>query len=222
VETSLKHRDELAFSGGRLPTSIAGLLTSPIGNAMNTDVIICEADSTVQDSLSLLKEKNQRSVIASYKGEIVGLVSKTDILYKVTYEGRSASKVKLREIMTSPVLAVDPQTTIKDALELMNKKNVRQAMVHAYSAVLGMVYREDIYKMMETIALCSEDTALHGTPVCIIDQKSISFIKDTSKAKFVCAYCESTFDTNESLSRHIDRLHIGVGALEGDFRRVIE
>lgn len=205
-----------------LPTSISSLLVSPIGNAMNMDVIMCEADSTVQDSIRLLKEKNQRSVLVSYKGEVVGLVSKTDILYKVTFEGRNASKVKLREIMSSPVLAVDPQTTIKDALELMNKKNVRQAMVHAYSAVLGMVYREDIYKKMETIALCSEDTALHGTPVCIIDQKTISFIKDISKAKFVCPYCESTFDANESLSKHIDRLHIGAGALEGDVRRIID
>jgi signal-transduction protein with cAMP-binding, CBS, and nucleotidyltransferase domain len=204
------------------PTSISALFAAPIGNAMNMDVILQEADSTVQEAIKQLKEKNQRSVLVSYKGEVVGLVSKTDILYKVTYEGRNPSKVKLREIMTSPVLAVDPQTTVKNAFEIMNKKNVRQVMVHAYSAVLGMVYREDIYKMMETISLCSEDTALHGTPVCIIDQKSISYIKDTSKAKFVCAYCESTYDSGESLSRHIDRLHIGVGVLEGDVRRMMD
>lgn len=210
MEISLESRGANGSStnADALPSSISALLTSPIGNAMNTDVIIREADSTVQEAIAAIKEKNQRSVVASYKGEVVGLVSKTDILYKVTFEGRNPSKVKLREIMTSPVLAVDPQTTLKDALELMNKKNVRQVMVHAYSAVLGMVYREDIYKMMEMIALCSEDTALHGTPVCIIDQKTISFVKDLSKAKFVCAYCESTFDSNESLSKHIDRLHI--------------
>jgi len=223
MEVSLVASDNRVRGGSEtLPSSISALLGSPIANAMNLDVIIREADSTVQDAIEVLKEKNQRSVLASYKGEVVGLLSKTDILYKVTYEGRNPSKVKLREIMTSPVLAVDPKTTVKDALELMNKKNVRQVMVHAYSAVLGMVYREDIYKQMETIALCSEDTALHGTPVCIIDQKSISFIKDTSKAKFLCAYCESTFDSNESLSKHIDRLHIGAGALEGDVRRIID
>ena len=204
-----------------LPDSIAALLLSPIGNAMNSDVIIMEADSTVHEAIRLLKEKNQRSVIASHKGEVVGLVSKTDILFKITYEGRNASKVKLREIMTSPILAVDPQATIKEALELMNKKNVRQVMVHAYSAVLGMVYREDIYKMMETVSLCSENTALHGTPVCIIDQKAISFVKDTSKAKYQCPYCGSPFDTTEALSKHIDRLHEEAGVLEGDYRKMV-
>ena len=106
---------------------------------MNLDVIIREADSTVQDAIEVLKEKNQRSVLVSHKGEVVGLVSKTDILYKVTYEGRNPSKVRLGEIMTSPVLAVDPKSTVKDALELMNKKNVRQLMVHACLAV-GSAY----------------------------------------------------------------------------------
>jgi len=220
MEISQNHEQTIVGSGS-FPSSMSALLVSPIGNAMNSDIIIMEADSSVHDAISLLKEKNQRSVIASHKGEVVGLVSKTDILYKVTFEGRSASKVKLREIMTSPVLAVDPQSTVKEALELMNKKNVRQVMVHAYSAILGMVYREDIYKMMETISLCSEATALHGTPVCIIDQKSISFVKDASKAKFQCPYCGSPFDTTESLSKHIDRLHEEAGVLEGDYRKMV-
>jgi CBS domain-containing protein len=220
VEVSDSIRLDTANSSS-LPDSIAALLLSPIGNAMNSDVIIMEADSTVHEAIRLLKEKNQRSVIASHKGEVVGLVSKTDILFKITYEGRNASKVKLREIMTSPILAVDPQATIKEALELMNKKNVRQVMVHAYSAVLGMVYREDIYKMMETVSLCSENTALHGTPVCIIDQKAISFVKDTSKAKYQCPYCGSPFDTTEALSKHIDRLHEEAGVLEGDYRKMV-
>ena len=220
MEISDSIRSNTANSSS-LPDSIAALLLSPIGNAMNSDVIIMEADSTVHEAIRLLKEKNQRSVIASHKGEVVGLVSKTDILFKITFEGRNASKVKLREIMTSPILAVDPQATIKEALELMNKKNVRQVMVHAYSAVLGMVYREDIYKMMETVSLCSENTALHGTPVCIIDQKAISFVKDTSKAKYQCPYCGSPFDTTEALSKHIDRLHEEAGVLEGDYRKMI-
>lgn len=47
---------------------------------MNTDIIIMESDSTVHEAIKLMKEKQQRSVIASYKGEVMGLVSKTDIL----------------------------------------------------------------------------------------------------------------------------------------------
>jgi uncharacterized C2H2 Zn-finger protein len=46
-------------------------------------------------------------------------------------------------------------------------------------------------------------------------------MKDTSKVKFPCPYCESPFDDKEALSRHIDRLHEETGILEGDYRKII-
>ena len=202
--------------------SISSLLSWPVGNIMNNDAIILEADRTLDEALKKMKEKNQRSVLASHLGEVVGMVSKTDILYKVTSEGKNPSKIKLREIMTSPVLAVNPQNTIKDALTIMNKRNVRQLMVHAYSAVLGIISREDISRKMEEIALTSVDEVLHGKPVCIIDTKTIEYVKDSSKANFSCAYCGSPFDTKEGLSKHIDRLHNESGILEGDVRHLME
>jgi hypothetical protein len=34
-----------------------------------------------------------------------------------------------------------------------------------------------------------------------------------------CPYCESIFPNNEDLSKHIDRIHLGSGLLEGDTRK---
>jgi CBS domain-containing protein len=209
-------------NGLAIPESIPSLMSSTVGIIMNSDAIILESDRFVAEAITLTKERNQRSVLASHKGEVVGLVSKTDILYKIIAEGRNPSKVRLREIMTSPVLAVDPHTTVREALSIMNKRNVRQLMVHAYSAVLGIVSREEVSRMVEKIALAMEGTALEGTPVCIIDQKTITYVRDTSRAKLTCPYCESPFDTKEGLSKHIDRLHGESGVLEGDVRRMFE
>lgn len=210
------------MTGALVSESISSLLSWPVGNLMNNDAIILEADETLDEAIKRMKERNLRSVLASHLGEVVGMVSKTDILYKVTSEGKNPSKIKLREIMTSPVLAVNPQNTIRDALTIMNKRNVRQLMVHAYSAVLGIISREDISRKMEAIALSSVDEVLHGTPVCIIDTKAIEYVKDSTKANFACAYCGSPFDTKEGLSKHIDRLHNESGILEGDVRHLME
>lgn len=204
------------------PNNIISLLSSPVGSVLNTDIIIVESDKSAEEASKLMKDRNARCVLASHKGEVVGIVSKTDILFKVLSQDRNPSKVKLREIMTSPVLAIDPKTTVKEALSIMDKHLVRQVMVHAYSAVLGMVTREGIYQKLETISISSEDTALQGTPVCLIDTKSIAYMKDPNLAKLKCPYCESPFDTKEGLSKHIDRLHGGAGVLEGDVRRMFE
>jgi CBS domain-containing protein len=202
--------------------NIAALLVMPVGEVMRSDVATLETSSTAEDALRAMQEKNARSILVSNKGEVVGIVSKTDILFKVTSQGRNPAKVKLREIMTSPVLAVNPQTTIKEALALMDKNKVRQLMVHAYAAVLGMLTREDISERVERISLHSEETAISGTPACIIDTKTISFTMDSSKAKFQCPYCGSPFDTTEGLSKHIDRLHEESGVLEGDYRKMMK
>ncbi len=34
-----------------------------------------------------------------------------------------------------------------------------------------------------------------------------------------CPYCESIFTNTEDLSKHIDRIHLGSGLLEGDTRK---
>ncbi len=151
-----------------IPTTVPALLSSPVGVVLKLDVIILESDATVDEATKLMKDKNSRSVLVSNKGEVVGIVSKTDILFKVSSQNRNPTKVRIREIMTSPVLAVGPNTTVKEAHSIMDKRNVRQIMVHAYAAVLGMVTREDILQQIETISVSSHDTALNGTPVCIL------------------------------------------------------
>jgi signal-transduction protein with cAMP-binding, CBS, and nucleotidyltransferase domain len=203
------------------PLSNVGMfLASPVGRVMRSDVAILEADMTAEDALQAMQEKKARNVLVSRKGEVMGLVSKTDILFKVTSQGRGPSKVRVREIMTSPVLAVGPQTTIREALSVMDKNKVRQVMVHAYAAVLGMANRDDILESIKEISLELEDAALLGTPACIIDTKTITYTKDLSKAKFQCPYCGSPFDTKEVLSKHIDRIHEEAGILEGDYRKI--
>jgi CBS domain-containing protein len=205
------------------PTTLPSLLSSPVGIVLKPDVIILESSANVSEAIKLMTDKNSRSVLVSNRGEIIGVVSKTDILFRVISQNRSPDKVKIREIMTCPVLAVRPNSTVSEALSVMDKHKVRQVFVHAYAAVLGMVTRDDIYQLIETISVSSQETAMSGTPVCIIDSKSISYIKDNTKARFLCPYCESPFDTKEGLSKHMDRIHQGgVGVLEGDIRQMFE
>ena len=204
------------------PDNISALLASPIEGFLNTNIVIVEGDETVDQALALMKDKDARSVLISHLGEVIGIVSKTDILFKVMAHGRNPSKIKLREIMVSPVLAVNPHNTVQDTLAIMDKHVIRQVIISSQSAVLGMVSRDEIFERIHMTTLSTADTAIRGTPVCIINPKAIVYLKDVSAAKLVCPYCDSPFDTKEGLSGHIDRVHSGSGVLEGDVRRMYE
>ncbi|MGC2426740.1 MAG: CBS domain-containing protein [Nitrososphaeraceae archaeon] len=204
------------------PDNITSLLSSPIELVLNTNIIILESDKFADEAIKLMKERNARSILASHNGEVIGIVSKTDILFKIMSQGRNPAKVRLREIMNSPVLAVDPKATVQEALSIMDKHVVRQIIVSSNAAVLGMIARDDIFEKIQMATISTADTALRGTPVCIINPKAIVYMKDISTAKLTCPYCESPFDSKEALSTHIDRLHTGTGVLEGDIRRMFE
>jgi len=189
------------------PENTASLLSSPIELILNTNVIILESDSLANEAITLMKERNARSVLVSHDGEVIGIVSKTDILFKVMSPGRNPVKVRLREIMNSPVLALDPKATVQEALSIMDKHVIRQIIVSSNAAVLGTVARDDIFEKIQMATISAADTAIRGTPVCIINPKAIVYMKDTGTAKLICPYCESSFDSKEALSMHIGSHH---------------
>ena len=190
-----------------VPDNTTSLLSSPIELILNTNVIILESDSFADEAITLMKGRNVRSVLAAHNGEAIGIVSKTDILFKVMSQGRNPAKVRLREIMNSPVLAVDPKATVQEALSIMNKHVIRQIIVSSNAVVLGTVARDDIFEKIQMATISAADTAIRGTPVCIINPKAIVYMKDTGTAKLICPYCESSFDSKEALSMHIDSHH---------------
>lgn len=202
--------------------NIDSILNMSVENVLNTDILILESDNTAADATARMKENNARSVLITHSGEAIGLVSKTDVLFKVMAQGKNPAKIKLREIMSSPVISLSTQSTIGEALAIMDKHVVRQVIISSGPSVIGIVTRDNIFDQIHRATLSVSETAISGTPVCIINPKAIVLIKDLSQAKLACPYCSSPFDDKEALSKHIDRIHGGSGLLEGDARRMLD
>jgi CBS domain-containing protein len=202
--------------------NIDAMLNMSLESILSTDVLILESDQSAADATAKMKERNARSVLVTHSGEAIGIVSKTDVLFKVMGQGKNPSKVKLREIMSAPVITLSPKSTVGEALAIMDKHVVRQVIISSGSSVIGIVTRDGIFEQIHRATLSTTATALSGTPVCIINPKAIAYIKDLSRAKLTCPYCSSPFDDKEVLSKHIDRIHGGSGVLEGDVRRMFE
>ncbi|MGQ0794596.1 MAG: CBS domain-containing protein [Nitrosopumilaceae archaeon] len=200
-------------------SDVGALLAMPIDKIMETDAVIMEGEKTVLDAINQMQEKNAKVVLISHQGEAIGIVSKSDILFKVAAKNLPLNKVKLREIMSSPVYSLPPHSTLQDALNYMDKYNIKQIIVSTGSSILGVMKRASIYENVQKASMSTVDTLTEGAPMCIINPNAVKYVKDLSTAKAVCPYCESPFDDKNTLSKHIDRLHGGAGLLEGDSRQ---
>jgi len=202
--------------------NITPLLSTPVEFMMHTNVTLLEKDKFVDEGLRLMEAKNTRSVLVSHHDEVIGLVSKTDILFKVIGQGKDPAKVRLHEIMTSPVVAVGPKDTVQEALAVMDKHVIRQVIVSSASSVRGMISREEIFEKMQMARMFEADSGLSGTPVCIINPKAILYMKDTSTVRITCPYCESPFDTKDALTSHIDKRHTDITLFDRHLRRIAQ
>lgn len=200
-------------------SEVGALMAMPIGKLMETDALMMEGDKTVSEAISLMQKQNAKVVLVSHSGEAVGIVSKSDILFKAAAKNLPLNKVKLREIMTSPVYSLPSQSTLQDALDYMDKYAIRQIIVSSGSSILGIVRRASIYERVQKASLSTVEAFAEGAPMCIINPNAVKYVKDLQSAKAVCPYCESPFDDKTALSKHIDRLHGGAGLLEGDTRQ---
>src|SRR5690348_17501145 len=49
-----------------------------VGLVLDTDIIIVEGDKSAEEASKLMKDRNARCVLASHKGEVVGIVSRSE------------------------------------------------------------------------------------------------------------------------------------------------
>ncbi|HUE47842.1 MAG TPA: CBS domain-containing protein [Steroidobacteraceae bacterium] len=81
------------------------------------------------------------------KGEVLaGIVSERDYARKVILLGRSSSDTPVRDIMTTPVLTVSPETSVEQCMQLVTDKRVRHLPVLEAGRVVGMVSIGDLVK----------------------------------------------------------------------------
>jgi CBS domain-containing protein len=186
---------------------MSSLLMSPVRKFTDSNIIVDDYDHSADIAIRLMKERQTKSVLVSRGGEVIGIVTKTDILYKVLSQGRNPSKVKLEEIMSSPILAIDPAATVQEALSMMDRHVVRQVIVSSGSSVLGIISRDDLFERVQLTTTSVEDSAIRGTPVCIINPQSIAFTKDMDTQNLVCPYCGSSFGSEDAMSSHISMTH---------------
>jgi CBS domain-containing protein len=110
------------------------------------DVLQIEADASVFDAVKRMVEANVGSLLVTERGEITGIITERDYLRRVTVEGRTDEDTSVREIMSSPLVVVTPQTSIDECMALMTDRRIRHLPVTDRGGVVGIVSIGDVVK----------------------------------------------------------------------------
>ena len=120
----------------------------PLSVLMRTTMETIASKRTVQEAAQLMAEKRIGSLLVLEAGEMVGIVTETDVVRKVIAARLPASSTRIGAIMNYPLIQIDINHTVRDASRLMAEKRIRHLAVKEDGKVVGLLSVRDLVKMV--------------------------------------------------------------------------
>jgi CBS domain-containing protein len=112
----------------------------------NAAITTCDASHTVGEAVAVLAASRIGAMPVIDGGEVVGIFSERDVIYRLAESGSGILDRPVREVMTSPPVTVGPDASALAALSLMTRRRVRHLPVMADGRMIGFVSIGDLVK----------------------------------------------------------------------------
>lgn len=92
-------------------------------------VLTVDSDISAKNAARMMSKFSVSSLIVSSNGEIIGILTERDILARVVASGQDPEKVTVKEVMSEPIIVVNPETPLEDAVKLMFRERIKKLPV---------------------------------------------------------------------------------------------
>jgi CBS domain-containing protein len=74
----------------------------------------------------------------------VGIITERDIIFRVVAQNRGPFKVKLKDIMSTPIITIEEDKSVEEAMGILNKHKINRLPAVHHSSIIGIVTTEMI------------------------------------------------------------------------------
>lgn len=103
---------------------------------------------TVFEAVKKMVELNTGCLLVTEEKEIRGIVTERDYLRGIVLTGRTSRATQVREIMTSRIVVVRPDTSVEEAMAIMTDRRIRHLPVLDNGKLAGIVSIGDLVKQI--------------------------------------------------------------------------
>ncbi|UCH57375.1 MAG: CBS domain-containing protein [Candidatus Bathyarchaeota archaeon] len=100
-----------------------------VQDVMVRKVLTVDSDISAKNAARMMSKFSVSSLIVSSNGEIIGILTERDILARVVASGQDPEKVTVKEVMSEPIIVVNPETPLEDAVKLMFRERIKKLPV---------------------------------------------------------------------------------------------
>ncbi len=170
-----------------------------VKNIMTKPAVRIEHKKTVQRAAKEMIKHRVGSIIVVKNKNPIGIITETDLNKKIVAPGKDPRKVKVIDIMSSPIVFSDPNDDVEVAVEKMEKHKIKRLPVVRRGKVIGIITNTDIaraspemidilnfrLKMRSELPIIKESSTSGLCEVCGGYSNDLKFIND----QWVCENC---------------------------------
>ena len=120
----------------------------PLSVLMRTTMETIASERTVLEAAQTMAEKRIGSLLVLEAGEMVGIVTETDVVRKGLASQLPANSTKVGSVMNYPLIQIDINRTVRDASRLMAEQRIRHLAVAESNKIVGLLSVRDLVRMV--------------------------------------------------------------------------
>ena len=135
-----------------------------VRDVMSSPVITMDENGSSNQAAAAMEKNDVGAVIVTNKaGQSIGIITERDLVLRVIAKNLKPDTVKAKEIMTTPLVNIEPEATISEAARRMNMLDIRRLGVFYKGNLVGIVSSKNILGVMpELIEIIQERSQIEG------------------------------------------------------------
>jgi CBS domain-containing protein len=120
-------------------------------DVMAREVVTLDENVPVKKAAEIMAQEGVSAIITTSEGKAKGILTERDILKRIVAEDKNSKKTKIKEIMSSPLVTIEPTTSLEEAAHIVFEKKIKSLPVIHENRLIGLISLQDICKLQPEI-----------------------------------------------------------------------
>ncbi|MCI4433734.1 MAG: CBS domain-containing protein [Nitrosopumilus sp.] len=117
-----------------------------VKDVMISDLATLDASTSIRDAAKLMDEKNIGCIIVTKNQLPIGILTERDFVKRIAAKEKPLT-TSLEQVMSSPLIDIDPNETVWEAAQIMKTNNIHKLPVKKGNQIIGIVTSTDLVKI---------------------------------------------------------------------------
>ena len=117
-----------------------------VKDVMISELATLDVSVSIRDAAKLMDEKNIGCIIITKNQSPIGILTERDFVTRIAAKEKPFT-ASLEEVMSSPLIEIDPNETVWEAAQIMKVNNIHKLPVKKNNQIIGIVTTTDLVKI---------------------------------------------------------------------------